>query len=68
MDDAFSRNHDPETRAKRYRMVAAEYADLARDASAPFVRAYFHRISEDYLVRADGELRVAQRRAPSVEH
>jgi hypothetical protein len=61
MDDAFSRIHDPETRAKRYRMVAAEYADLARDASAPFLRAYF-------LVRADGELRVAQRRARSVEH
>jgi hypothetical protein len=68
MDDASSRIHDPETRAKRYRMVAADYADLARDASAPFLRADFHRISEDYLVRADGELRVAQRRAPSVEH
>jgi hypothetical protein len=67
MDDAFSRIHDPETRAKRYRIVA-EYADLARDASAPFLRADFHRISEDYLVRADGELRVAQRRAPSVEY
>jgi hypothetical protein len=65
MDDAFTRIRDPETRARRYRMIAGEYADLARDASAPFLRAYFHRIAEDYLVRADGELRVAQRSAAS---
>jgi hypothetical protein len=41
MDDAFTRIRDPETRARRYRMIAGEYADLDRDASAPFLRGLF---------------------------
>jgi hypothetical protein len=63
MEDVFHEMHDHDLskRADRYRKVAAEYADLAKDASAPFLRAYFQRIAEEYIVRADGELRVLDR-------
>jgi hypothetical protein len=68
MEDAFSvtSNPDsvtsnPETRAKRYHQAAAEYADRAKDTSSPFLRAFFRHVAEEYLVRADGELRVLNR-------
>lgn len=58
---------DPERIAKRYFKTAAEYVGLARGASSPFLRAYFARIAEEYIVRADGELRVAERRQAGAE-
>jgi hypothetical protein len=61
MEDVFSATGNPETRAKRYHQVAAEYADRARDSSSPFLRAFFQHVAEEYLVRADGELRVLKR-------
>jgi hypothetical protein len=54
--------HEAEKRADRFRKVAAEYAVLAKNAATPFLRAYFERIFRDYLLRADGELRLLARR------
>jgi hypothetical protein len=63
MEDVFTTTtSSPETRARRYHQVAAEYADRARDTSSPFLRAFFRHVAEEYLVRADGELRVSDRR------
>jgi hypothetical protein len=42
--------------ADRYRQIAAEYADLSKDTTDPFLRPYYHRIAEGYMVRADGAL------------
>jgi hypothetical protein len=58
MDDAFSRMQDPAKRAERYGKMAEEYADLAKDASSPFLRAYYQRIAEQYRMHAEGELKV----------
>jgi len=60
MDDSFSRMQDPAKRAERYQKVAEEYAELAKGASSPFLRSYFQRIAEEYLLRAQGELRVLE--------
>jgi hypothetical protein len=61
MDDPFSRMQDPAKRAKRYQKVAEEYAELAKDASSPFLRAYYRRVADEYRVRARGEFRVSER-------
>jgi hypothetical protein len=60
MDEPFSRMQDPAKRAERYEKVAEEYADLAKDASPPFLRAYYERIAEQYRMHAQGELRVIE--------
>jgi hypothetical protein len=41
--------------------VAAEYVGLSEDTTSPFLRAYYSRIAEEYLVRSDGELRALRR-------
>jgi hypothetical protein len=61
MEDA-SPTGDPERIARRYYKTAAEYVGLARGVSSPTLRAYFARIAEEYIVRADGEMRIAERR------
>jgi hypothetical protein len=43
--------------ADRYRHIAAEYAALSKDTTDPFLRPYYLRIAEGYMVRADSELR-----------
>jgi hypothetical protein len=53
---------DPERIASRYYKTAAEYVGLARGVSSPTLRAYFARIAEEYIVRADDEMRIAERR------
>jgi hypothetical protein len=60
MDDPFSSMQDRAKRAERYRKVAEEYAELAKDASSPFLRAYYQRIAEQYRMRAEGELKVLE--------
>jgi hypothetical protein len=47
--------------ADRYRQIAAEYADLSKDSTDPFLRPYYLRIAEGYTVRADGELQAWER-------
>jgi hypothetical protein len=61
MESVFAATSNPETRAKRYHKAAAEYAGRAQDTTSPFLRAFFWHIAEEYLVRADGELRVLDR-------
>jgi hypothetical protein len=45
---------DPAKRAERYQKVAEEYAELAKGASSPFLRAYYQRTAEEYRVLAQG--------------
>jgi hypothetical protein len=52
-----------EARAARYRQLAAEYDARASDAASPFVCAQLRRTAEEYLVRAIGELRIAERQS-----
>jgi hypothetical protein len=40
MGDPFSRMQNPARRAERYRQVAAEYSECAKDASSPFLRTH----------------------------
>ena len=54
MDDPFSRMQDPAKRAERYRKMAEEYAGLVKEASSPFLRAYYQRTAEEYRVLAQG--------------
>jgi hypothetical protein len=69
MDDPFSQMRDLTKRAVRYQKVAEEYYELAKEASSPSLRAYFHRVAEEYLVWAQGELRVLEREgAAAAEH
>lgn len=63
MEDVFSTTGDHEFKAKRYHQAATDYADRARDVASPFLRAFFRHVAEEYLVRADGELRVLDRQS-----
>jgi hypothetical protein len=65
MEHPFSKMQDPVKRSARYEKMADEYAELAKDASSPFLRAYFQRIAEQYRMHAADELKPAeQERAP----
>jgi len=58
---------DPLSKADRYRTVAAEFANLARNASSDFPRGYYQRISERYQVLAEGGADLRQDEAsPSI--
>jgi hypothetical protein len=41
---------DPLGRAERNREEAAKFSDLARSASSPFLRGYYSRLAERYLL------------------
>jgi hypothetical protein len=60
LDQPFSRMQDPSKRAERYEKMAEEFAELAKDASSPFLRAYYQRIAEQYHMHAEGELRAIE--------
>jgi hypothetical protein len=66
MEDAFCRIQDPVKRSARYEKMADEYAELAKDASSPFLRAYFQRIAEQYRMYAAGELKPAEQEDAAV--
>jgi hypothetical protein len=55
------RTYNRANTADRYRQIAAEYADFSKDTTDPFLRPYYHRIAEGYMVRADGELQALER-------
>jgi hypothetical protein len=40
--------------------MAEEYAELVKEASSPFLRAYYQRVAEQYRMHAEGELRVLE--------
>ncbi|HEV7983011.1 MAG TPA: hypothetical protein VGP86_08970 [Xanthobacteraceae bacterium] len=61
MNEPFSRMQDPASRAKRYRKVAAQYSELANNASSAFLRTHYRRLAEEYRMRAEGEWRVLER-------
>jgi hypothetical protein len=53
-------------RAERYHKVADEYLELADAASTPFLRAYYHRVAEQYRQHAAGDLRVVEQDGASI--
>jgi hypothetical protein len=57
---------EPSNKADLYRKVAAEYSELAKNATSPFLRSYYQRIAEEYLVRVEGELRFAERQGKAI--
>jgi hypothetical protein len=46
--------------------VAEEFAEPAKDASSPFLRAYYQRIAEQYRKHAEGELTVIEQDGAAV--
>jgi hypothetical protein len=64
MDDWPSREN-PLERAERYRRVAIQYSDFAAASDSPFLCGFYRRIAEDYLARAEAELRTAEREPAS---
>jgi hypothetical protein len=51
---------DPSSRAGRDLRAAEEFFELAKNASSPFMRAYYRRVAERYL-SSQGELKPAER-------
>ena len=49
------------TQEDRYRKVATEASNLAKSASSDFLRRYYERLAERYLLLAEGELRLSER-------
>jgi predicted ArsR family transcriptional regulator len=66
MDEPFSGMQDPSKRAERYEKMAEEFAELAKDASSPFLRAYYQRIAEQYRTHAEGEDRTVEQEAAAI--
>jgi hypothetical protein len=64
MDDWLIRE-DPLVRAERYRTVAVQYSDFAAASISPFLRGFYRRIAEDYLWRAEAQLRAVERETAS---
>jgi hypothetical protein len=56
---------DAMTRADLYWKESAKYSDLAKDASTPFLCAYYRRIAKRYLT-SEGELRLPERQSSLV--
>jgi hypothetical protein len=52
---------DRMTLADRYRKVAAECSDWAKNASSDFLRRYYEGLAERYLLLAEREMAVAER-------
>jgi hypothetical protein len=51
---------DPLNRVDRYRKMAADFSDLAKDASTDFARRYFERLAKQYLLLEQAELAAAE--------
>jgi hypothetical protein len=53
---------EPNSSLARDLKAAEEFFELARTASSPFMRAYYQRIAERYLL-SEGEVRLSTRNA-----
>jgi hypothetical protein len=56
---------DPSSKAGRELKAAEEFFELARNASSPFMRAYYRRVAERYL-SSQGELKALKRQDDEV--
>lgn len=56
---------DPLSRAERNRKEAAKFADLAKSTSSSFLRGYYQRIADRYLL-LEGEWRPPGRQGTSI--
>ena len=52
--------HDPWNAAERYRKDAAEFSDQAKSAPTQFLRDYYQRLAERYLLHAENQLKLAK--------
>jgi hypothetical protein len=59
----FHGTYDRAAMADRYRKVAAEYTGLSEATPDQFLRSYYLRIAEAYLVQVDREVRTSEREA-----
>jgi hypothetical protein len=50
----------PSTAAERYRSDAAKLSEMAREAANPFLRQYYERFAQRYLVHADNEGKITR--------
>jgi hypothetical protein len=53
----FNGTYDRAARAARYRRVVAEYTGLSEATADQFLRSYYLRIAEQYMVRIEPEVR-----------
>jgi hypothetical protein len=51
---------DPVNRVDRYRKMAADFSDLAKDASTDFARRYFERLAKQYSLLEQAEFAAAE--------
>jgi hypothetical protein len=51
---------DPSSAARRFRRVAEEFSDKAKSASTPFIRDFYHRIAQRYLLHAENQMKLAK--------
>jgi hypothetical protein len=54
------------TQGDRYRKVATEASNLAKSASSDFLRRYYERLAERYLLLAEGELAGTDKKGDAV--
>ena len=51
---------DPLSAAERYRIDAAKFFELAKDAPNPFIRDYYNGLAKRYLVHAENQEKIAR--------
>jgi hypothetical protein len=51
---------DPLNAAERYRKDAAEFSELAKTAETPFIRGYYRRLAQRYLMHAENQEKLAR--------
>jgi hypothetical protein len=51
---------DPLIVTLRYRKEAAEFSELAKTAETPFIRDYYRRLAQRYLMHAENEEKLAR--------
>jgi hypothetical protein len=51
---------DPLSAAQRFRKVADEFSDKAKSASTRFIRDFYQRIAQRYLLHAENQMKLAK--------
>jgi hypothetical protein len=46
--------------AERYRKAAVEFTDLSKSASNQFIRGYYQRLAQRYLLHSDNQMKLAK--------
>src|SRR5271168_1652879 len=51
---------DPMSAAERYRKAAVEFSDLSKSASNQFIRGYYQRLAQRYLLHSENQRKLAK--------